>query len=281
MSLADIYDDYLVAMTIGKERDPKRLFVTDVGKCPRQVALRMMQADRKPVLPQQRMMWDLAEYIEETLMKALDVAGELESYQEPVVLPDRENWGGRMDIVRRVGDKLQIVEVKTERSNSLKRNADGNLAYAHPKPNHVRQASIYHHYFDFGEDGELPPVIWYAARGGSNLPVECVIDNVDFEPIRLEMDELDTVRDNLPELPPMLPKVIKETSYGKVLKYVTPWDCGYCDFAGVSCSPDLSEQVWAELDKKAGTWSIKGAANQSKLSGWAEERAHEALLRVL
>jgi len=278
-SLADIYDKYLVATTIEKERDPKRLFVTDVGKCPRQVALRMMQADRKPVLPQQRAMWDLAEYIEETLMKALDVAGELAEYQAPIDITDHENWGGRLDIVRWVGGKEQIVEVKTERSNSLKRNADGALAYEHPKPNHVYQASVYDAYFDYRGE-HLDPVIWYAARGGSNPPVECpVIPN--FPPIKLMMDELDAVRDALPELPPPLSKQLKETSYGRIIKRVAPWECGYCDYAGISCHPDLSESVWAEQDKKTGNWTIKESADLDTLTAWAEERAHEALLFLL
>jgi hypothetical protein len=277
VSLFETYDDYLVSMSIDKERDPHRLFVTDVGKCPRQVALRLLGHERKPILPQKRMMWDLAEYIEETLMKALDAAGELLEYQAPIDISDRENWGGRLDIVRSVDGNVQIVEVKTERSNALARDKNGDLKKKHPKQNHVYQATIYDHYYDYEDCAALPPALWYAARGGSNPPYECEIVP-DFAPIKFLMDELDEVRAALPEVPPMLPKTLKLVSYGKTLKYVAPWDCGYCDYAGLSCFPDMSEETWGSLD---GGWHPTDKAKLGLVSQWAAREGHEALLAAL
>ncbi len=279
MSLADIYDDWLVTNAIEKKRDPLRLFVTDVGKCPRQVALRMTRAERRAETAQQRMMWDLARYIEETLMFALDHAGQLLEYQAPVDISDRENWGGRLDIVRKVDGKVQIVEVKTERSNALKRRKDGTLVYPLPKPSHVLQATVYDLYYDYLQWSAEPtdPVVWYAARGGSNLPLECVVKPDHDAAVRL-MNELDAVRAALPELPPMLPKVLKLTRYGKFLESQPDWQCTYCDYCGVSCHPDTRSEVWAELD---GGWRFTRKANLDLVSAFAQREGHEALLSAL
>jgi hypothetical protein len=225
------------------------------------------------------MMWDLAEYIEEKLMQALDAAGDLYEYQAPIEMPDRENWGGRLDIVRMMGGdtddaplRAQIVEVKTVRSNSFNFND-------RPKHGHVMQATIYDHYYDYPEGwGRANPILWYADRGGSNPPEEYVVEP-DFAPVKLLMDELDEVRAALPDLPGLLPKVLKLTNYRKTLKLVPDWRCSYCDYAGLSCHPDTSEETWGEAT--SGAWSWKTKAQLGVVSEWAEKTAHEAILAAL
>jgi hypothetical protein len=279
MNLAEIYDEYLQSMSIEKVRDPERLFVTDVGSCTRRVALRMKGAARTPATKENRSMWDLAEYIEETLMKALDCKGLLCEYQAPINIIDRDNWGGRLDIVRYVSEtdkRTQIVEVKTERSNALARKADGTLSKPHPKPNHVMQATIYDHYYDY-EGEHLDPVLWYAARGGSNPSLECDV-TPEWEPIVALMDELEAVRKALPELPPMLPKQPKLTSYDKVLKYAPDYRCSYCDYRGVSCFPDMSEPAWAT---DGPNFRFTAKADKEVIAEWALAEAKDALLAAL
>jgi len=272
MSLAEIYDDYLVATSPDKERDPLRLFVTDVGKCPRAVALRLTQAERKPVTPTSRAMWDVAEYIEETLMKALDAKNLLYDYQAPIAIDDHENWGGRLDIARWDWDKLRIVEVKTINPNAFKWGD-------RPKLQHVMQATIYDHYYDYDRES-LDPLLWYFSRGDDkNEPEEYTI-TPDFAPCEVLMDSLDKMRDNLPELPPVLPRLLKEFDGGKTIKQGPDWRCKpiYCDYLGVSCFPDISWNKWVGLEKGC---HITDKADMGVLSRWAQEQAHEALLAAL
>lgn len=287
MSLADIYDEYLVRTARGKKRDPLRLFVTDVGKCQRQVALRMLGAERKPITPGQRAMWDLAEYIEENLMRALDAKDLLLEYQAPVDISDRENWGGRLDLVWLNGTKVQIREVKTVRSNAFNYSD-------RPKKEHVYQATIYDHYYDYEwaaeefpcVDGHLPPIIDYWDRGGSNPPEEHELAP-DFEVVRPLMDELDAVRDALPELPKMMPREFKLAGYSTQLKRVPSYQCSYCDFQGVSCHPDVSEEVWMEraedpkTKKRSGRWTLKQKADTALIVDWAQAQGRDVILADL
>ena len=261
MSLALIYDEYLQSLNEQKERDPLRLFVTDVGKCPRAVALRLSQAPKRTISEgearNQRFMWDLAEYIESTLMNALSDKGLLEGYQLPIPIEDHENWGGRLDILT---TEPRIIEVKTVRSNAF--NFDDR-----PKKEHVYQAAIYSHYLD------APATLAYFDRGGANTPEEYEVEH-EWEPLAKMMDELDAVRDDLPNLPPILPKVLKRTDHKKNIKCVPDWRCGYCDYREASCQPHTSSETWAEGS------IIKPKADLDVLVKWAEEQADE-ILRAL
>jgi hypothetical protein len=267
MSLAEVYDAYLLSKEDKRDRDPHRLFVSDVGRCPKAVALRMSQAKKKPISDSearnQRLMWDLAEYIEGTLADALFHEGLIDvgGYQMRVPIDDRDNWGGRLDILTL---EPRIIEVKTVRSNAFRFDD-------RPKKEHIYQAAIYSHYL------ETPATLVYFDRGGSNTPEEYEVEH-EWEPIRKLMDELDAVREALPALPDMLPKVLKYTDRSTKLKLVPDWRCGYCDYSEASCHPDMSTETWAELK---GAWTPTKKADLDQVVQWATEQADTALLTAL
>lgn len=263
IDLAEVYDEHLRSFIEERERDPLRLFVTDVGKCPRAVALRMMQAEKKPLSHieerNKRLMFDLADYIEEKLMSALEAKGLLAGYQESVDISDRDNWGGRLDILT---TEPRVVEVKTIRSNAFRFDD-------RPRPEHVCQAVIYQHYLGH----ELLPVLVYFDRGGSNTTEQYEVSH-DWGHISAMMDELDAVRANLPELPDVLPRVLKSTDRNKKVRNVPDWRCERCDYAGASCSPPTAEVWWNGS-------TITSKADPEVLLRWAEERAGEELRKAL
>ena len=272
MDLAAVYDDYLVSKTIEKDRDPLRLFVTDVGKCPRQVALRMLGAKKAETNARQRAMWDVAEYIEKTLADALDVAGRLTGYQFPIPIEDRENWGGRGDISAADDEGKEFgIEVKTVNP----------MAFKHqdrPKEGHVYQKTIYEHYLD------IPFLLWYFDRGSDSNDPEQYDTSAEWEHVSSLMDELERMRAALPELPPILPRVLKKFDKGTVLKQGPAWQCkpteqhGYCPYSGVSCFPDMSWNKW--IDIEPGFTPTK-KADMDAVYEWALREADEALLEVL
>ena len=247
-----------------KDRDPLRLFCTDVGRCPRAVALRMTQAAKRPISENearnQRFMWNLAEYIEEMLSFALADKEMLGGYQDSVPIDDHENWGGRLDILT---TEPRVIEVKTIRPNAFN-------FHDRPKKEHVYQAVIYQHYLGH----ELKPILVYFDRGGANTPEQYEV-SYSWDRIATMMDELDAVRDNLPELPGILPPMLKRTDRGKNVKLMPDWRCGYCDYREASCQPHASTSLWVE-----GT-TIKPTADIDKLAEWAEEQADEALRALL
>ena len=258
IDLTKLYADYLIALGggdctawaayreivqqsqkfAGKERDPHRLYVTDVSKCRRAIAYRLLGAKRAPLSAAKRIMFRQSEDIEWHVAAACLFAGILEDYQFTVVIRDRKNWGGRGDIGLKGGT---ILEVKTMRSNAFQGSRGDDI----PKPAHEAQVSVYHMYRCDTPD----PILLYVDRGGANPPVQVEITPTASHVVRNWMDECDSVRSGvvnggpLPDLPPMrlFRKAARESTinlggftinWSGEVWYGPDWNCSdaYCDF---------------------------------------------------
>lgn len=274
MSLSEIYAWYYDSRQEKKERDQLRLYVTDLGKCKRQVAYRLLGTPKNPKADQtvvnESIMFDLADFLELQLCDALDAKGLLLDYQRGINIYDHENWGGRLDILADYHG-ARVIEVKSVRSNKF------NYADELPDRAHSKQAAVYDHYIreEDGEDSlQAAPLLWYVDRGGSNTPLEFPIE-YDWEEIDAEMCALDKIREALDifddeSLPPQMQKVLKLRSYGKKIVLEPPWNCGYCDYSD-ACQPDMRKSEWANFDKGSGLWTPTSRADIAKLVLFAEE----------
>jgi hypothetical protein len=236
---------------------------------------RLLETDKNPESKQSvinsQIMWDIAEHLELTLSQALDDEGLLIAYQFPVNLSDRENWGGRGDIIANWhGDR--VIEVKSLYPGAFKYDID--------YPAHQHQGLIYDHYCaeEWGLDS--PPLLWYVDRGGQNTPVEQV-PTIPWMVTSQLMDYLDGCRSGLPDLPEKMPREIKERSWGKELKCEGSWHCGRCDYTDI-CKPDTSTSVWARRDDKNQPFQPTNAAlssfdNMLALEKYATDKTIEIL----
>jgi hypothetical protein len=272
MNLSQMYAAWLDSKKEEKDRDPKRLFVSDVGKCPRMVAYRMLETEMDFKAEQSKVnktiMFDLAEHIEALLAEALKESGSLIAYQDGIDLSPRINWGGRLDIVATYNGGPRIIEVKTVHPNAFNYELD--------YYNHQCQAAVYDMYWwNTPEHHELPLLVYFD-RGGQNTPVEQVVD-YDADEIHMQMDNLEAMRDKLPELPGQMPKELHVRSYSKKIVLEPDHQCSYCDYA-LTCQPDMGKSVWAERDNADAPWTPKKAADPVVLAGFATKMAMEVLL---
>lgn len=256
MDIIDLMDRMLLDYEEHKQR-ADRLYVTDVGKCPRAVAYALMSSPKRERSAQEqanlRFMFRLARHIEEDVGRALAHAGITYETQYPLPIDDRENWGGRPDfVIIENGEISKGIEVKSIRSTAFK--------FPLPKTEHVYQKSIYEHYL------VVPFSLVYYDRGGANTPQVHTDHTDDFIAL---MDELDVVRENLPDLPPQLDRVLKMTDkkrgteqYTKV-KLVPDWRCEYCDYNQSVCFPDMATETWAEWNVG---WKFKKVADIDRLA---------------
>ena len=274
-SLASLYCSYVKDHQETKVRDPLRLFITDIGKCPRQVAYRLLGEETNihntEYYENQQIMWDLAEYMEATLAQALETAGMLIDYQGRIGDEQigRKNWGGRFDFLADYRGR-RVIEGKTLRSNAFGKELD--------YPNHRYQASVYHKYLKETFNLETVPLLIYFDRGGSNTPIEQpIFSNVQYADIAEKlMDELDMVRDTIPDLPPQREKELKVLDRGKTLKLVCHRDCTYCDYSD-KCQPDKSTQTWAKREDPKGAWVYTKKADMEKCLAFADAAVEEAM----
>lgn len=266
MNLGEMYAKHVRGEE--KVRDPLRLFVSDVGKCPRQIAFRLLETTKDPVSDQtlinKQIMFDLAEHLEATLWQALVSEGLGIAYQFPVNMYDRENWGGRGDIIARYPGP-RVIEVKSLYPGAFKHDIE--------YPQHRHQSSIYDHYCDEEYLLVCVPMLLYLDRGGMNTPVEQDV-RIPWSITGALMDEMDAMRTALPTMPDKLPHVLLERSWGKELSFEPDWHCTRCDYVW-TCEQSMSKSVWATRPSKNDPWVVKRAADWDVLGKYAADKTNQ------
>jgi hypothetical protein len=261
MSLSAMVAAYIDQDKEEKERDPKRLFLSDIGKCPREVTFRLSECERDHETQQElinkSIMFDLAERIEDNLTMALLREGILIAAQRDVSIPDRENWGGRFDILADYNGR-RVIEVKSIYPGAF--NYDLRERY----PQHHHQANAYDMYCRDTFELDAVPLLSYWDRGGQNTPQEVEV-RMPWSATREAMDELDTARASLPDVPPRLGKVLVLRNWSKNIVLEPDSRCRrpYCKYTGI-CGQDMSTSVLATRTKEGGTysaWTVKKAAH--------------------
>ena len=252
MTLSTLVAEYINKDKEEKKRDPERLFLSDIGKCPREVAYRMLGTKKDPRTPQEdinsTIMFDLAERIENNLIQTMRYNGMLIAEQGDVTMPDRENWGGRFDIVADYFGR-RVIEVKSVYPGAF------NYDLVERYPQHHHQANAYDHYCAEEYELDAPPLLSYWDRGGQNTPQEIGVQ-FSWYTTSQEMDVLDGSRDRLPELPDRLGKVMNLKSWYKEIILEPDPRCKkpYCKYTE-TCKQNMSTSCMATREKDdSGLW---------------------------
>jgi hypothetical protein len=272
LSLSTLVAAYINKDKEEKERDPERLFLSDIGKCPREVAYRMLQTKKDPRTPQEdinsSIMFDLAERIERNLIDTLDYEGLLIAEQDDVIMPDRENWGGRFDIIADYNGR-RVIEVKSVYPGAF------NYDLVERYPQHHHQANAYDHYCYEVYELDAPPLLSYWDRGGQNTPQEVDVQWTWYQTM-VEMDRLDLTRDKLPELPNRLGKVMNLKSWYKDIILEPDGRCKkpYCKYTE-TCKQNMSTSCMASRENVDSPWVMKKAAkgNEEQLAEFMSKLA--------
>jgi CRISPR/Cas system-associated exonuclease Cas4 (RecB family) len=272
LSLSSLLSDYISSNSIHKERDPYRLFLSDIGKCSRQVQYRLLQTEKNPTTTQadynKTIMFSIAEYMESELAKALAMEGLLWGYQGDIDIYDRENWGGRYDLLANYEGK-RIIEVKTVHPNAFRYTLD----YAA----HRYQAWSYHHYLAETEGLTEFPLLVYFDRGGQNTAQEVTVTP---QPIVALMDELDAARGEVREEQAVtfdqIPKILKVRAAGKQIRLEPDSRCKYCDYSRL-CDPDFGEECWAKRNDNSLPWEPTKKADPARMEAFATTIVEESL----
>lgn len=264
MTLQKLRADYLRHVDAGGARadiprrtgawDGTKLHLSDLGYCPRKVAYRMLKAPVEKTPEQadnEQIMFALGYYVHYLTYEALRWQQRLVQYECPLPCPD--GWSGTMDALFTDEDgKLVLYDCKTTRSNAFR------YAGSFPKPENVLQIQAY---FQYAGESIQRTIIEYVDRGGANTPVECIIPADNNGNVEAAMAVLESARDNLPDLPDVLPlQVIVGYSNAdgmpNKLSWGRSWQCGFCDYA------HLCEPLLPLADEKRGYQTVSLAARK-------------------
>lgn len=219
------------------------IYLSDLGRCPRQVMLRVTRAKQRPLTPSEVRMFWVGNQLHELTQKALLWAGLMMEYERPCDCP--EGLSGRFDSLWLDDGVLTLTDHKTVRSNQFKY---GEFLYdpPQPKPYHLPQIGGYILWGPEAESYDFD----YMDRDGSHKSIRAKVDTRTAAG-RAEEEAGKLLRLwNVKEIPGPLPVEFKPhfNRSKTVLTWIgmkRPWKCDsiYCRFSGVSCTPNGEDEV--------------------------------------
>ncbi|MCD6550157.1 PD-(D/E)XK nuclease family protein [bacterium] len=206
------------------ERDKKRFYVSDAGKCPRQIFFKFKKAPHKEIEPRLLRIFDQGDYVHLRLMRDLFSLGIVVASE--IDIPPQEDIGGRADAIIRINNELYLVDFKSINSNILQR-MDA------PKEDHVLQVQLYLHFFKLKKG-----ILLYEGKDNSEIkefPVE-----YDEEKVKKVLNDFKRLKINVERN--LVPKRLPD--------YPKNWQCQYCQFREVCDLAGEGNIQWEEFKKK-------------------------------
>lgn len=262
-----------IPLTQDPSTGSKNIWLSDLGSCPRKVMLRLTDAKQRDLWPSEVVRFAVGNFLHDLTHRALIYAEKMVSYEQRLDCP--EGLSGRYDDLWDDDGTLTLTDVKSVRSNQFRR---GELAEKPPraKEYNLPQMGGYILFGPHADRYDFDYIDAAGAHGALRVPVDpqhCAAI------ARTEIDVLQAARAALPELPPPLPTVLKESWTREKVKRLASlseardWRCNplYCRYSGVSCNPLGPDEdvMLVELDRKTGRYSPT-EAGRSRWD-WLEE----------
>lgn len=222
--LKEIIDKYYLDRQ--KDKEQYHFYITDAGKCPRQVFFKFKNAPRKEMEANILRLFDHGDYIHKLIMKALLSTREIHVVASEINICPQEMISGRADAIVSDGKDLFILDIKSMNSMIFK-----NLTS--PKEENIYQLQLYLHYF------EIPNgILLYVNK-----------DNQKLKEFLVEYDSqlCERLLDNF--------KKLKEKIDSDIIPLTLPdypsnWQCRYCQFREICDTAGKGEIHWPEFKKK-------------------------------
>lgn len=186
------------------EREQVKFYISDAGKCPRQIFFKFKKAPKEEMDPRILRIFERGDMIHEKLVRTLRSLGVLECAEIPV--RPNEDISGRADAIVKIEGETYLVDFKSINSYALKNMKE-------PKEEHVLQVQLYLHFFKL-EKG----ILLYEGKDDSNL-VEFFID-YNKEMAEKAVADFDRLKLNIEQN--LIPKQLAD--------YPDNWQCSYCQF---------------------------------------------------
>jgi len=220
--LKEIIDKYYQEKR--KEREKKRFYISDAGKCPRQIFFKFKKAPCKEMEPRILRIFDQGNYVHLRLMRDLFSLGVVVASE--INIPPTEDVGGRADAIVRINDELYLVDFKSINSMILK-------GLKEPKEDHILQVQLYLHFFNL-KNG----ILLYEGKDNSEMKEFLV--KYDKKIAKKILEDFGRLRINVDKnlIPQQLPD------------FSDNWQCQYCQFKEICSTTGAGNVDWEEFKKK-------------------------------
>lgn len=207
------------------EREKKRFYISDAGKCPRQIFFKFKKAPQKEMEPRILRIFDQGNFIHLRLMRTLFSLGVAVAAE--VDIPPAEDIGGRADAIVRVDNELYLVDFKSINSMALK-------SMKEPKEEHVLQIQLYLHFFNLKKG-----ILLY--EGKDNSQIEEFVVKYDKKMAEKSLDDFKRLRKN---------NIDKNLIPQQLPDYPDNWQCQYCQFKEICSMTGAGNINWEKFKEK-------------------------------
>lgn len=186
-----------------KERDRLHFYITDAGKCPRQVYFKFKKYPRREPEPRILRIFDHGDYTHMRIMSTLFSLGIVRAVE--IKIPPQEIISGRADAIIGIDGKPYVVEIKS--SSQFKFNK-----LNVPETDHLKQIQLYLHYFKVPQG-----VVIYEDKNTQELKEFLV--NYDPKLVQEVLKEFQVLKEQLEkDAIPLIPEDVEL------------WRCEYCEY---------------------------------------------------
>ncbi len=209
-----------------KDKEQHHFYITDAGKCSRQIFFRFKNVPRKEMEARILRIFDHGNQIHELIMKALLSTRDIHVVASEINIPLQELISGRADAIISDGKDLYVFDIKSINSVGFR-----NLAQ--PKEEDVNQIQLYLHFFKI-KNG----LLLYVNKDNQELK--------EFS-VNYNQAQAQSLLKNLTNLKEQIDSDIVPS---RIPDYPQNWQCRYCQFGEVCKMADSGEMKWENFKKK-------------------------------
>ena len=205
------------------EREKNRFYVSDAGKCPRQIFFKFKKAPRKEMEPRILRIFDQGDYVHLRLMRDLFSLGIVVASE--IDIPPQQDIGGRADAIVRINNELYVVDFKSINSTILQK-------MDKPKEDHILQVQLYLHFFNLKKG-----ILLY--EGKDNSMMKEFLVEYDENKVKKVLEDFSRLKVNVEKnlVPKQLPDFPKN------------WQCQYCQFREICELAGKDNIKWEKFKK--------------------------------
>jgi CRISPR/Cas system-associated exonuclease Cas4 (RecB family) len=212
-----------------KDREQHHFYITDAGKCPRQVFFKFKNAPKRELEARILRLFEHGDYIHQLILRPLLSMRGIHVVASEINIPPQELISGRADIIISDGKGLYVVDIKSINSlafNSLKE----------PKEDHVNQIQLYLHFLD-----PKKGILLYVSK-----------DTQELKEFQVEYDQK-KAKVLLAELTGLKTKIDTNVIPDRISEYPDNWQCKYCAFREICDLTGSGELSWEAFKKRIET----------------------------
>jgi len=223
-----INEFYLEQERIKKEKERVKIWISEVGKCPRAIFFKFKKVPKAEIEPEKLRIFENGHFLQQKILRALSAKGLLRATEIPI--PSHEIIAGKADAI--ISDSEGVPYVLEVKSISGRMNFQ-NLNPALIFPPHINQLQLYLHFFKIKKG-----ILLYINKDTQELK-EFIFD---YQPENVE---------KLLEWAEKLKNKIEENTVPiRLPNWPKGWECQNCVFAEICKLAGEGEVSWEGFLKK-------------------------------